>query len=229
MTASIHQPNYLPYIGFFNKIKISDVFVILDIAQYVKNDFHNRNRIKGPGGEFWLTIPIRSKDCYLKRIIDVPLPRDGLWAKKHLKSIFLSYKKAPYFDRYIGFFEKLYNNPPDKLVELNERIIFFLLECFNIKTEIIRASDLEIGEGLKATELLIAILKKIGADTYVSGRGRKGKQHYIDLDLMRREGIEVKFHDFKHPVYNQLYEGFIENLSAIDLLFNCGDKAGELI
>jgi hypothetical protein len=229
MIASIHQPNYLPYIGFFNKIKSSDIFVILDIAQYVKNDFHNRNRIKGPSGEFWLTIPIHSKECYLKRIIDVPLPQDNRWAVKHLRSISQSYKKAPYYDKYIGFFEKLYMNPPNRLAELNERIILFLLKCFNIKTKIIKASELNLPPDLKSTEMLIEILKKIRADIYISGKGREGKKHYLDEELMKKEGIKIKYHDFQHPIYNQLYNGFIKNLSAIDLLFNCGEKAGGII
>lgn len=229
MIASIHQPNYLPYIGFFHKIKTSDVFVILDTAQYVKNDFHNRNRIKGPSGEFWLTIPISSKDCYLKSIIDVPLPKDKRWAEKHLKSIIQCYKKAPFYEKYIGFFNDLYGNLPEMLIELNMKIILYLINRFNIKTKIIRASDLNLTLGLKSTEMLIEILKKIDADIYIAGRGREGKQHYLDVELMKREGINVKWHDFDHPIYKQCYGGFIKNLSAIDLLFNCGDKAGEMI
>jgi hypothetical protein len=229
MIASIHQPNYLPYIGFFNKMKISDVFVLLDTSQYVKNDFHNRNRIKGPSGEFWLTIPIPSKQCYLKRIIDVSLPKDGKWAQKHLMSISMNYGKSNYYKKYIGFFERLYSDTPEKLGELNEKIILFLTECFNIKTKIINASEMKLDPELKSTDMLVDILKRIGADTYIAGRGREGKDHYLDLALMKSNSIKLEYHEFNHPTYNQNYKGFVKNLSAIDLLFNCGEKSEELI
>ncbi len=229
MIASIHQPNYLPYIGFFNKMKISDTFVILDTAQYVKNDFHNRNRIKGPSGAFWLTIPLPSEQCYKKRIMDIALPADKRWAQKHLISISMNYSKSRFYNEYIGFFEGLYSDIPNNLVELNEKVIFFLKKCFNIKTQIVKASDMDLNSELKSTELLVAILKEIGADTYIAGGGREGKKHYLDENLMEKNGIMLRYHDFVHPVYKQNYDGFIKNLSAIDLLFNCGEESGELI
>lgn len=210
-------------------MKKSDIFVLFDTAQFVMRDFHKRNKIKGPTGAFWLTIPIPSNDCYLKRILDVPLPRERKWAEKHLKSIIYCYKKAPYFEKYIGFFEELYTNLPERLVELNEKIILYLKDCFDIKTKIIKSSELELTEGLKSTEILIDILKKVGADKYISGKGREGKPHYLDVELMKKNGIDVIWQEFVHPVYKQCYGEFIKNLSAIDLLFNCGDKAKEII
>lgn len=228
MIVSIHQPNYLPYLGFFNKIKNSDLFILFDTAQYVKNDFHNRNRIKTPQGEIYLTIPIASKDCYLKRICDVPLPDDKSWALKHWKSIELNYKKTKYFEKYSSFFRDLYSNPPTMLIKLNESIIRYLLDAFGIKTKIIKASNLDINYNLKSNDLLIDILKKVRATEYISGKGRGG-EHYVDVQKFESAGIKFRFQEFTHPIYLQQLGEFIPNMAAIDLLFNVGEKSGDLI
>lgn len=228
MIVSIHQPNYLPYLGFFNKLKNSDLFIIFDTAQYVKNDFHNRNRIRTPQGEVYLTIPIPSKDCYLKRICEVNLPQDTKWALKHWKSIELNYKRAPHFDEYSKFFRELYSNPPKYLLELNESIINYLLKSFNIKTKIIKASELDLDYSMKSNDLLIDMLKKVGATEYISGKGRGG-EHYVDIPKFESVGIKFRFQEFKHPVYPQQFGEFVPNMAAIDLLFNVGEKSGELI
>src|SRR3989338_3441020 len=128
MIFSIHQPNYLPYLGFFKKIAESDLFILFDTAQYVKNDYHNRNRIKTPQGAVWLTIPLASKDCYKKRICDVPLPSDASWTQKQWKTIAMAYSNAPFFEEHKHFFENLYAHPPQTLLELNESIIHYLLD-----------------------------------------------------------------------------------------------------
>ena len=234
MIASIHQPNHLPPLGFFHKMKQSDVFVILDTAQYVKNDYHNRNRIRTPQGSTWLTIPIPSKDCYQKRINEVPLPEDKTWAKKHLKSMELSYGKAPYFNEYIEFFREIYGNPPKMLVDLNVKIIKFLKDSLGIKTKLMMASEMNIDPSLRSIDMLIEILKKVGATEYISGKGRahQGKGTYIDEEDIKKfqdAGIKLRWHEFTHPEYPQPFPGFEKHMAAIDALFMLGPKAKELI
>jgi hypothetical protein len=228
MKVGIHQPNYLPYIGFFNKVKQSDLFVLLDTAQYVKNDFHNRNRIRVPSGEMFLTIPIPSKECFRKRICDVPLPK-GDWAEKHWKAIVMNYGRALHFREKKDFFEKLYAAPPENLGELNCGIIMHLLKEFKIATKIVKASEMNLNKELKATDLLVALLKQAGATGYISGRGRTGKEHYLEEEKFAQAGIALEYQEFTHPVYKQAFPGFVANMAAIDLLFNEGDAAAELI
>lgn len=223
MIVSIHQPNYLPYLGFFNKIKNSDVFILLDIVQYEKNGFQNRNRIRVKNGWIYLTIPLKSKDCYLKKIYEVKLPEGNIWKKKHWKSIYYNYVKAPYFESYRDFFERIYLQKKHKLlVEINEEIIRYLVKEFNLSAKIIKASDLNIVKNLKSTDLLIEIVKSVGGEIYLSGiSGRK----YLEEKKFIKKGIKVEYQNFIHPVYPQVYEGFEKNMAAIDLLFNVGEKS----
>ena len=225
MTASIHQPDYLPWLAYFDKMKRADVFVLLDRAQYAKNKFQNRNKIKTANGWTYLTIPIpRTED--FKNLNEVALPQDSSWQKKHWRAIYTSYARAPYFKEHRDFFEKLYNSQYQHLAGLNIEIIKYLKEQFGFKTKLILESEMKIDKELKATERLAAILRELGARNYISGRsGRK----YLDLALFNKANIKVEFQDYQHPQYKQLFGQFIPGLSAIDLLFNEGPRAGEII
>ncbi|MBD3310135.1 hypothetical protein GF351_02860 [Candidatus Woesearchaeota archaeon] len=229
MIVSIHQPNYLPYIGFFSKMKQSDVFVIMDIAQYVRRDFHNRNRIKTPNGPMWLTIPVKHNRSFKQRICDIKLPEDREWAKKHWVALQRNYAKTEFFEQYSPFFKELFENPPGTLSELNEKIILYLTEAFGIKTKVVRSSQFQVDENLKATDLLINIIKKAEGDTYLSGKGREGHDHYIEEDKFEKAGIKLKFQEFNHPVYRQKFQDFLPNMAAVDLLFNEGENSVNFI
>ncbi|MFZ2498674.1 WbqC family protein [Methanosarcina sp.] len=226
MKACIHQPNYLPYIGFFNKIKNTEVYVLFDIAQYEKNKFCNRNQIRTENGSMYLTIPVLSKDCYLKRMCDVKLPPNSKWMKKHWKAIEANYAKSEYFDSYKDPIEKLYQTNFTSLVDFNEEIIKFLINEFCLESTIIKSTDLNLDQNLKSTDLLINILKEINAASYLSGSSGK---NYLNELTFKKEGIKLEYQHFTHPVYKQRFNGFVENMAAFDLLFNIGEKSKQMI
>lgn len=223
--VTIHQVNYLPYIGFFNKVKQADILVMFDIADYVKNKFQNRNRIRTPDGWTYLTIPI-GKEFYRKPFYQVMLPEDDKWMGKHWKNIQANYRGTAYFDSYKDFFADLYSIKHKILMELNEKIIRYLLNQFEIEVEIVKTTDLEIDNNLKGTDLLIDLLHKTNANCYLSGKSGK---NYLEQEKFMKKDIDLRFHEFSHPIYKQRFDEFEPYMSAIDLLFNVGEKSKELI
>lgn len=223
--ATIHQPNYLPWIGLFSKLAQSDCFIIYDEAQYSKNGFTNRSKIRTPTGFSYLTIPV-SKSSSFTRIMDVTLPQDGDWKLRHWKSIYQNYIKTSFFKDHLPFFDDLYQSDFEYLWQINEKILRYLLKCFQIEVEIFKASDLKVSTNLHKTDYLIACLKETGADVYLSGPSGKD---YLEYEKFASHDIGLKFSKFQHPIYKQRYPGFEPNLSAIDLLFNTGSQASQII
>lgn len=227
MILSGHQPEYLPYIGFFYKMAKADKFILVDHVQFVKKNFQNRNRIRtaqGSDGWTWLTVPVITHGKRYQRIDEVEIDNSTSWGKKHWKTIFLNYKKAPFFNMYSDFFEKLYSKKWQKLADLNKNIIYYLKGELNIKTPIVKSSDYDFKK--TKTELLIEMCKKIGADTYLSGSGGK---IYVKEENFKKNNLKHIFSDFEHPIYSQAFKPFISNLSVIDLLFNYGPKSLDII
>lgn len=225
MIFSIHQPNYLPYLGFFDKMKNSDVFVIYDDAQFNRSDFQHRNRIRIYHGWKWLTVPVERKHIPINEVKiknEVTTWKGLKWSDAHFKEIRDNYKGTPFYPTYEGKIEMIYKSTYDKLVDLNMALINFLKDAFDIDTKILFSSDLELTS--KSTERLVEIVATLGGDTYLSGP--KGRD-YLDVSQFEKNGIKVEFQDFKHPVYKQRYEGFIPNMSAIDALFNIGEIPNE--
>jgi hypothetical protein len=222
MIVTIHQPNYIPYIGYFAKAAKSDVFVSYDIAQYTKNDFINRNKIKTPHGWTWLTIPV--KKPLTRSINEIEIDNSKKWAKKHWLAIKSSYGRCENFSEYEDLFNEAFEKEWTKLADINE---YFLQSIFKIlcpKVEFKKASELDIPEDLDPTEMLIEITKKANGDIYLSGiDGRK----YLDESKFTEPKLELI--QFEHPVYQQKFNEFIPNLSIIDLLFNCGEESIKLI
>lgn len=221
--VAIHQPNYLPYIGFIQKIALADIFVILDTVQFSKDSYTQRTKIRTKDGWIWLTIPIEKK-YYFKSIKEINLPQNNKWMKKHKKAMIADYAKASFFDK--NFIEQYYCTEFTKLQEFNEFGILYLKDKLGIKTEIIRAGELGINKDLKSTELLIEIVKKVGGDIYISGAGGR---KYMDKKDFEKNDINLLYFEFKPFEYGQRWEGFEPYMSAIDLLFNVGEKAGKLI
>jgi hypothetical protein len=219
MIVAIHQPNYLPYWGFFDKMMLSDIFVIYDDAQFNKEDFQHRNKIRIFQGWKWLTVPVDKKLISINKIkIRNEQTIKGVkWNDVHFKEIKDNYKNASYFSKYENNLEIIFTNRYDKLVDLNVEIISFLMDSFNIETKLIFSS--EFGFTSKSTERLVEIVEALGGDVYLSGPAGR---NYLDIIKFENRGIKVEFQDFKHPLYRQLYNGFIPNMSSIDVLFNIG-------
>ena len=220
MIIAIHQPNYLPYLGFFDKMKRSNIFVIYDDAQFNKDDFQHRNRIRIYQGWKYLTVPVEKKRIPIGdiRIRNELMIKGMMWQEAHLREIKDNYKDAPYYAPYEDRLEAIYTSEYDKLIDLNMNFINFLKGAFDIKTKIIFASELSYTS--RSTERLVDIVEALGGDVYLSGPAGR---NYLDVSLFESRGVGVEFQDFKHPVYEQRYDGFISNMSAIDTLFNIGE------
>jgi hypothetical protein len=216
VTVSIHQPNYLPYLGFFDKMRKSDIFVIYDDSQFNSRDFHHRNKIRTSEGWKWLTIPVVEEKT---SISNIKIKKINNWENKHFTAIRANYLKSKYFSEYSEAFEKIYSDKYEYLIDFNLRVIQFIKECFEIKTKIVYSSEFLLNS--KSTEKLIDIVKACGGDTYLSG---SGGHNYINESLFEQADIKLEFQEFEHPVYSQRYPGFVPNLSAIDFLFNEGAR-----
>ena len=218
MRVAIHQPEHMPWLGFFHKISMADAYVVLDNVQFRKNYFQNRNKIRTSNGWTWLTVPVNYTIETL--IKDVDIASDLRWKKKWLDTIYFSYKKAKYPHYYFEQVHKVLNENCSNLSNLNISLIKLLCKFLEIKTNIIFASQLNV-EG-KGSDLLLNICKKLRATTYLSGISGK---EYLRLTDFAREGIKIILQDFHHPIYEQLYKSFIPRMSVIDLLFNYGNKS----
>ena len=218
-TVVIHQPDFLSYLGFFHRLQHANLFVILDCAQYVDgthNAWMNRDKIKTPQGEKWLTVSVKRPPRGTP-INEVKLSEQPDWRAGNLNLIRENYRLAPFFDEIFPSLEQLYSQPCDKLVQFNMKSIELLMGLFDIRIEMRLASALQPNG--KKNELLVDILQKVGATHYLSGTGARA---YFDPAPFERANIGVLWQNFAHPSYPQLHGVFVPNLSSIDLLFNCG-------
>ena len=225
MIVSSNQPYFFPYPGFFYKAYRSDVFVILDNVQFPRGTtWTTRNRFKNHQGSLWMTLPVKKKGLGLQKINTVRICHDGRWAKKHLKSLKNAYANAPYFKDHLNFLEGLFSTKFDKLMDVNLKIIRYLMNHLQIETEVILLSELEIKA--KGDQLLVEICRKFGASQFlVQSAARK----HFDADRFKKAGIRLTDVKPPSPVYPQLWGSFIPNLSALDLVLNCGSKAHDII
>jgi len=186
--------------------------------------WENRNRIKGPNGEFWLTVPIKSKNYRDKKLHEIEIDNTQRWRDKHRKSIINCYQKAKYFNEFEGFFNTLYSREWELLTELNEYFLKWLLDLLQIKATFVRASDYHF-TGQKS-DLVLDMCRQFKADMYIFGQ--QGKD-YADKEAFERAGIKLHFQEYVHPVYNQLWGEYKPYMSVIDLLMNEGPRAKEII
>jgi hypothetical protein len=224
--VSINQPAYLPWLGYFHRIAVSDVHVVLDHVQFEKNSFTNRNKIRTKEGWCWLTVPVTTKGLFGQLRIDrlECADDDGRWQRKHWAALRMNYGRASHFGRYAAFLEDAYSKPWARMNALLRALTQHLCEALEIRRPILFSSDLRVG-GVK-DELVLNICRAVEATTYLSGPlGRK----YLREDQFRAAGIEVVYHDYRHPIYRQVFPGFEPSMSAVDLLFNCGPESRAIL
>ena len=223
MIVAVHQPQYLPWIGYFDKMRRADVFCYLDDVQYKKNEWQNRNRIKTAQEWQWLTVPVRYR--FPEKINEVRINNTTNWRKKHLQALITNYSRAPFYKDYISIFEDIFSNEWEFIAELNIHLIERLREALQLqeKTTAI-SSELDLRE--EPTDRLIDICEALGADTYLAGQGAAG---YMDVERFEKNGLKVITQNIKHPVYPQLFKDFQSHLSIVDLLFNCGSDSLKII
>jgi len=210
--------------GFFDQIMSVDTFVIYDDVQYERRGWRNRNRLKGPDGSVWVTVPVEQKGRFHQLVNEVKIDNTRQWRRKHLGTIEALYKKAPYFDNLFPELEQILNREWEYLWELDVAVIGMMNEIFDIGTQLVLSSRLEV-EGGKSDRLL-NICVKLGADEYYSGAAAR---QYLDLELFRSAGIEVFFQEYEHPVYPQLHGKFLSHLSALDLVMIAAPESGRII
>lgn len=220
-----HQPVYHPWLGLLHKLALSDIYVFLDTVKYLKQDWNNRNKIKTPEKAVYLTVPVATRGGDNFVLTEVRIANERDWQRKHWLTICNFYSKAPYFREHRDFFEHVYRDRKwDRLVDLNEEILRYLLKAFDIGVDFVKASDQAVSG--EKNDLLINLCTQLGADVYIFGAlGR----NYADVGEFSRHGIQPYFQEFKHPVYPQLYGPFMSHLSAVDLLFNHGPNAREIL
>lgn len=223
MKVAIHQPHYLPWLGYLAKWAAADVFVFLDTVQYEKNGFQNRNRIKTPHGPRWLTVPVHAR--LGTPIRDVTVDTTQPWRERHRRTIEHAYASAPWLARYRAALDEFYGRPWTHLAPLAVASAEWLARAVGIATPVRLASELGVA-ATDSTDRLIALCGAVGGDHYLAGRDGA---RYMDLERFRAAGITVSAQDYAHPVYAQAHGEFAPFLSALDLLLMHGDEALEIL
>ena len=223
MIAAIHQPQYLPWLGYFDKMDQAGCFVLLDNVQYKRREWQNRNRIKTAGGVQWLTVPVSGE--YLALINAVVVEQGENWRHKHLESLRHAYHRAACWPQAAASLEAFFGSSWARLSQANAASIDWLRGQLGITTSLRWASEMA-GLSEDPTGRLVDICRAVGADTYLSG---VDGANYMDLDQFAAAGIGVIFQHYEHPVYPQLHGEFASHLSALDLVLNCGSRSLEIL
>ena len=221
--VSIHQPQYLAWVPYFDKILRADRFVLLDNVPFQKNGLQNRNQIKTPHGISWLTVPVKQ---HLGQLICATEIADPMSLDKHLKTLEFAYKKSRFYDEIVILIDTVLQKHRSLLADLNHALILNFLVYLGFTGELIKAS--ELGVSGAGSDLILDICRKLGATEYLSGPGGR---NYMKLEDFKRAGIRVVFQEYKNVPYPQLFteQGFVPNLSVIDLLFNLGKDSRPII
>jgi len=219
MIVSIHQPAYLPWLGYFDKIARSNLFIWLDTVQFQKSSFQNRNRILSHNGPLWLTVPVRTAGVlYDTPLNAIEIDNTRNWQSKHAAALSMNYGRAQCFADRFQTLATFYGRPWRLLDDLCWQMLGYFNGLLGISTPIRRASDITVG-GSKS-DLVLNLCKAVGATTYLSGAlGR----NYLVLQDFAAAGIAVEFQDYASPVYRQVQPGFTANLAIVDLIFNESD------
>ncbi|HEX9697863.1 MAG TPA: WbqC family protein [Acidobacteriota bacterium] len=212
-----HQPQYLPWLGFFDKLDAADVFVLLDDVQFKKNEWQNRNRIKTATGWQWITVPVRHR--FPQSIAEVEIRNDEPWSRKHQRALESNYGKAPCFGTFMPLLAEVLERRWERLAPLNSELISRLAERLGIGTEIRLGSSLDGRPD--PTLRLVDLCRQLDADTYLSGAGGD----YLDESAFADAGLALRFQRFEHPVYPQQFGTFEPCMSVVDLLMNCGSDS----
>ena len=220
MRVTILQPSYLPWLGFFEQMSRSDKFVLLDDVQYTRRDWRNRNKVRVKEGWVWLTVPIQQKNRFSQSLLETRIDNSISWRRKHLETLRQHYCKAPFFEKYFPRCQQVYEKDWTFLFDLCLETINLIKEEMGIETPLLRSSEMKPGG--EKTERLVSICRELGATHYLSG---ESGSNYIAEEDFSSQGIALEYQNYEHPVYPQRYTGFVPHLSAIDLLFNCGEQS----
>lgn len=216
MRVAIHQPHYLPWLRYMEKIDHASVFIVLDTADFTKNGWQNRNKVKGPDGAVTVTVPVHAHVNQPLR--DVAIAGNGRWREKHVRTIRQLYAHAPYAGRYCDELDAIYAESWESLTDFSVKLLEFFVEALGIETRIVRASEMEVNG--HATDRLVNLVRAVDGTTYYSGA--YALETYLEPAPFEDAGIGLELQHWSAPKYPQLHGAFIPDLSIVDLLMNCG-------
>ncbi len=221
-TVAIHQPNYLPWLGYFRKIARSDVFVFFDNVQMpIGKSLVTRNKLRTAAGALWLTVPTRrSSDG--KPIAETPIV-DGGWARKHLKTLELNYSGSPWLQPTLDIMKRAFDDRHETIADLNVALIQEFARFIGLPdTLFMRATDMALENS--GAQTIVEILEKTGATNYLTGSG-SGSMRHLDVEDLSARGIKTDILSTQFAEYPQKFEPFEANLSFVDALLNIGPDA----
>lgn len=221
------QPGYLPWLGYFDQMRRVDAFVVADEMQFSSSGWAHRNRVRGPDGAHWLTLPARPS--YGQAIDQVTLDPDVPWTEHHLETLRHFYARSPFAAELLAALGRVLDAGAARLVDATLPAIRFLAERLGITTPLVISSEAGLERAYREqfpdepgpTRRIIAFMKKLGATELLEG---ESGQSYLDVPLCAEHGITVAFQRYPHPVYPQLHESFVSHLSALDLLLCRGER-----
>jgi len=217
---AVVQSNYVPWKGYFDLIAAVDEFILFDDVQYTRRDWRNRNQIKTPHGTQWLTVPVKVKGKYYQTIQETEI-NDADWTENHWRAIAQNYCRTSHFEEVAALFEPLYQHQYTHLSVLNRKFIEAVCTYLGINTKISNSWDYTLIDG--KTERLVDLCIQTNSTEYISGPTAKS---YTDESLFAKRGVKLTWFDYaNYPEYPQLWGEFTHNVTILDLLFNCGQKA----
>jgi hypothetical protein len=234
MIVAIHQPHFLPWLGYLHRMAQVDTFVLLDHVQFERRNYQNRTMIRMNDEARWITVPViqhSQKERIVDKQVDNRLDGPKWWSPNVFATLRHAYREAGFFGRYAAPLRQLFDTRFERLVDLNQAGLDFLREAFGIRTPLVKSSELAV-DGARG-DLILNICRAVGADTLLVGFG--GSRGYLDADAFARAGVRIAQHQFTHPEHAQCgtkaadAASFLRGLSALDMLFNCGPQSRELL
>ena len=225
MRVAIHQPHYLPWLGYLHRMAQADLFIVLDHVQFERGNYQNRTQVRVNGAAHWLTVPVVQRS-QKERIVEKSIDYGRDWPAIHFETLRRAYGGAGFFGAYAARLKTIYATHWEHLVQLNATLLELLREAFEIRTPLVSSCELDV-KGNKS-ELVLNLCKAVGADALLVGLG--GSRDYLDRAAFADAGIELVFQQFNHPVYPQRGAApFVAGLSAVDLLFNLGPDSRSVL
>jgi len=222
-TICIHQPDFAPYLGFFERLLNVNHFILLDDVQFIRRGWQHRDLIKTPQGQKWLTIGLQ-KGHYHQKLSEVMLSDKDNWRKENLSLLRQNYSSAPHFDSIFSEVRKIYDDDHERLIDFNMAFLDMALRLLKIEVTMSLASSYSVAS--KSSQRLIDLVKMVEGENYLTG---VGSRDYLDEELFKQVGIQVIWQEFVHPRYSQCHEGFVPNLSCLDLFFNYGEDSYKML
>ena len=214
----IHQPDFAPWLGFFDRLKRCDLFIVLDNVQFLRRGWNHRDRIRTADGERWLTVPVLKRGRREQPINQVEIDESTDWRRQHLEILRHAYGRAACFQPHFSAISEIYGRRHGRLIDLNRDLIDSLARRFDAVADTWLASELSVdGRG---TGMLVELVRAVGGSTYLTGQGARA---YLDESRFAAAGIEIEWQRFEDPAYPQVHgDRFVRGLSGLDRLFNCG-------